>query len=224
MNPAPKSPPRAGFTLVELLLALALGVWVAAILAALLHGLLAAGDGQAARIRGPVAARAALRTLSREIACAFAPPVDDLAPMRLTASTEPGKPDVLLSFYVPVPAKPFFAHGYDIEQVTYEVRATEEGGRDLLRISVPCSGPFTNAPVTNQLLSGRFSLAIEALTNDVARTEWPPPDVETPVLPTSMRLVLSQTGEAPLRTEVLVQTANGIRSPIERKTEEPEEQ
>ena len=58
---------------------------------------------------------------------------------------------------------------------------------------------------------------------DAAHAEWPPADAETPVLPTSMRLVLSRPGEEPLRTEVLVQTANGIRSPIERKVEEPEE-
>ena len=223
MHPDPNNAPRAGFTLVELLLALALGVLVAAILAALIHGLLAAGDGQSARLRGPVAARAALRTLSREISCAFAPPVEDLAPMQLSTSTEPGKPEVLLAFYVPVPAEPAFAQRYDIVQVTYQVRQAGDGLRELLRISVPCSGPLTNAPSTNQLLSGRFTLAIEALTNGAARAEWPPPKTEKPVLPPSLRLSLSQPGEESLRAEVLVQAANGIRSSVERKEPGAEE-
>ena len=48
-------PPRlrpSGFTFVELLLALALGALVAAILGTLVHGLFTAGEGQAGRLRG----------------------------------------------------------------------------------------------------------------------------------------------------------------------------
>jgi hypothetical protein len=209
--------------MVELLLAIALGVLVAGILAALIHGLLVAGNGQTARLRGPVAARAAVRTLSREIACAFAPPVKNLAPLQLAASTEPGQPEVRLAFYAPVPSEPALAHGYDIDQITYEVMSVGDGRRELRRISAPCSGPLTNAPVTNLLLSGRFSLAIEAVTNGVGRADWPPPKTAQLLLPPSMRLTLELPGEAPLRTEVLVQTANGIRSPVERKNPDPEE-
>lgn len=222
MNPTPPNARRAGFTLVELLLAVALGVCVAGILAALIHGLLSAGDGQSARLQGPVAARTAVRALSREIACAFAPPVKDLAPMQLSTSTEPGKPEVRLAFYAPVPAEPVFAHGYDIERVTYEVQPAGEGRRELRRIAAPCSGPLTNAPVTNLLLNGSFTLAIEAVTNGAARTDWPPPKTEKPALPTSMRLSLSWPGEDLIQTEVLIQTATGIRSPIARTNAEPE--
>ena len=53
MNRSASIDRRSGFTLVELLLSIALGVLVAAVLAALIHGLLAAGEGQAARLRGP---------------------------------------------------------------------------------------------------------------------------------------------------------------------------
>ncbi len=222
MHPAPTHPRREAFTLVELLLAISLGVLVAAILAALIHGLLSAGGGQTARLQGPAADRAALRSLSREIACAVPPPVRDLAPMRLSTSTEPGKPDVRLAFYVPVPAEPAFAHGFDIEQVAFEVQADASGLRELRRISAPCSGPLTNAPVTTLLLAGRFTLAIEALTNDTPHAEWPPPGASPPVLPTSVRLSLSRPGEEPLRTEVLVQTALGIRSPLEREPDAPD--
>jgi prepilin-type N-terminal cleavage/methylation domain-containing protein len=224
MNITIPSVRKAGFTLVELLLAVALGVLVAGILAALVHGLLTAGNGQSSRARGPVAARAALRAISREISCAFAPPVNDGAPMILSTSTEPGKPEVALSFYAPVPAEPVAAGGYDIEKITYEVLPVGPGLRELRRISAPCSGPFTNAPATNLVLNGRFTLALEAITNGTAQAEWPPPKMEKPVLPSSLRLSLSMPGEDSIQTEVLIQTANGIQSPVERKDEKPEEE
>jgi prepilin-type N-terminal cleavage/methylation domain-containing protein len=225
MNPASPIVRRAGFTLVELLLAIVLGVLVAGILAALIHGLLSAGSGQSARIQGPVAARAAIRTLSREIACAFAPPIQDLAPLRLSTSTESGQPEVVLAFYAPVPAtEPAFAQDYDIAQITYEVRQTGPGRRMLQRISSACSGPLTNAPTTNVVLSGRFELALEVITNGEAHVEWPLPASEKPTLPTSLRLSLAMPGEPLLQTEVLIQSATGIRSPRERKSEEPAEE
>ena len=220
------TPPRtqarpAGFTLVELLLALALGALVAAILGALIHGLLTAGTGQSGRFQGPLAARAAIRSLSREISCAFAPPVKDLAPLTLATSTEIGKPEVVLSFYAPVPAEPRALGGYDIEQVTYEVEVIGDGRRALRRISAPCSGPLTNAPVTNLLFEGSFSLAVEAITNGTACAEWPPEDAVEPELPPSLRLSLALPGEEPLQTEVLIQAATGIRSPVERTNAPP---
>ncbi len=224
MNAAFPSSRQAGFTLVELLVAIALGVLVAGILATLIHGLLAARSGQSSRIHGPLAARAALRSLSREISCAFAPPVKDTPPLELVTSTEPDKPVVALTFYAPVPAEPIAGSGYDIEQVTYEVFPVGPGQRELRRISAPCSGPFTLAPVTNRLLNGNFTLAIEAVTNGTAHAEWPPSQAEQPFLPTSMRLLLTLPGESPVQTEVLIQAANGIRSPIERKDETPEEE
>ena len=212
-TPARIRPRPAGFTFVELLLALALGALVAAILGALLHGLFAAGEGQSGRLRGPFAARAALRTLSRELACAFAPPVEDVPPLQLSVSTEVGQPETVLSFYVPVPGP----LGYDVEQVTYEIAPTRGAQREWRRISAPCSGPFADAPVTNVLFTGSFSLIVEILSEEVAHPVWPPPQGETkPGLPASVRLTLALPGQAPRPTEVLLQAATGIRCPIER--------
>ncbi len=219
MHVAPSRANRGGFTLVELMLAMALGVMTAAILALLLRSLLAAGDGQSTRIQGPFAARQALRTIVREVSCAFAPPVKDLAALELSATTEPGKPQVRLAFFVPV-AQTDFPGAYDIHQVAYEVHALNQGLRELRRIAAPCSGPFTNAPVTNIVLQGHFTLAITALTNGIALAEWPPPviDTATPALPTSLSLSLDLRGEnTPFQTEALIQAATGIRSPLERE-------
>jgi prepilin-type N-terminal cleavage/methylation domain-containing protein len=219
-NPAPFRPREAGFTMVELLLALALGALVAGILGALIHGLLTAGNGQTSRIKGPHAARAAVRTLSREIACAYAPPVKDLDPLQLSTSTEPGQPLLLLSFYVPVPGP----IGADIEQVSYAVQRLEKSQRELQRISVPCAGPYTNAPVTNRLLTGQFTLTVEAMEEGEALSDWPPAQATETVLPASMRLVLTPDGQNPIEMEVLIQAALGIPSPLEREpaTTDPE--
>lgn len=207
----------SGFTFAELLVALALGALVAAILAALVHGLLVAKTGQSSRHRGPFAARAALRTLSREIASAFAPPDENLVPLRLSTSTEPDKPDVRLDFYAPVPAEPRSIGGYDVHQIAYEVMRVDGGLRELRRIAAPCSGPDAPAPVTNRLFVGRFRLAVSALTNANPLAEWPPADLQPPTLPTSIRLSLAVDGDDPVETEVLIQSAVGIRSPVERR-------
>lgn len=209
-------PPRnrpSGFTFVELLLALALGALVAAILGTLVHGLFAAGESQSGRLRGPFAARAALRSLARELACAYAPPVENLPPLQLAVSAEVGRPETVLAFYVPVPGP----LGYDVEHVTYEIAPTRGTRREWRRISAPCSGPFTNAPVTNVLFEGRFALAVEVLADGAVHGVWPPPKGESqPGLPPSLRLTLALPGQDPWQTEVLVQAATGIRCPIER--------
>jgi len=219
MKSPPPLPRQAGFTMVELLLALALGVLVAGILGALIHGLLSASDGQSNRLHGPFAARAAVRALSRELTCAFAPPDKEIIPLQLTHSTEPGKPSVRLAFYATVPSP----IGAGIEQVTFEAEATGKNQSELRRISVPCTGPYTNAPVTNRLFSGRFTLTIEAIHEGNAQAEWPPDLTETPSLPTSMWISLTLPGQDPIETEVLIQSALGIPSPIERETAQPEE-
>ena len=211
-----RTPPRirpAGFTFVELLLALALGALVAAILGTLVHGLFAAGEGQSGRLRGSFAARAALRILSRELACAYAPPAEDVPPLQLSVSTEVGQPETVLSFYVPVPG----SLGYDVEQVTYEIAPARGAQREWRRISAPCSGPFADAPVTNVLFTGPFALTVEILSEEVAHPVWPPPQGETkPGLPPSARLTLALPGQKPQQTEVLIQAATGIRCPVER--------
>lgn len=218
MNPPRAIRPRQGFTLVELLLAVALSALVAAILAMLLRGLLMAGDGQAARLRGPFGARSAIRTLSREVSCAFHPPVQDLVPLTLSTSTEPGKPQVRLAFYAPaLPPSPAYPGAYDIHQVAYEVHALGSGRRELRRIASPCSGPFTNRLTTNRIFAGPFTLAIAAVSNDTPHAEWPPPGETQPALPASLLLSLQWKDQPdPFETEVLIQTAHGIRSPVER--------
>ena len=60
-------------------------------------------------------------------------------------------------------------------------------------------------------------MAVEVLADGTAHSVWPPPKGETKTgLPPSVRLTLALPGQAPQQTEVLIQTAAGIRSPVER--------
>ena len=221
-RPPPSRRRVAGFTLVELLLSLALGVLVALILSALLRGLLAADQAQSLRLRGPLTTRGALRTMSREIAAAFPPPGTNTIPLQLEAAPTPGQIESRLTLHVPVPLDPPIAGAYNMAQVTYQVRSPSRDRQILERIHVPCSGPATNQPVTNSLLEGRFTLVLEAITNGVCRADWPPArDTNAPSLPEAIRLTLTQPGKEPLTSTALIQTAHGISAPGERPAKEP---
>lgn len=171
-------------------------------------------------MNGPFHTRAAIRIMARELACAFSPPVKNLPPLTLATSTEPGKPAVAISFYAPVPAPPPPLQNYELEHITYEVRTGADGRQQLQRISVACSGPGTNSPVTNLLLEGRFTLAVKAVTNGTGRTEWPPEKAGEPGLPAAVRLALQAPDAALIQTEALIQSGQTIRSPLERPPEE----
>ena len=217
MPPTAPQPRRGAFTFVELLLALALGALAVFSIGLLLRTLLVSGTHQAQRLRGPFAAQAALRALSRELACAFPPPDADLVPLRIATSTEPGKPELRIEFYLPLFDQPAFPDAYDVHAVAYEVRSLGNGRRELLRISAPCAGPFADSPSTNLLHSGRFALAVEAVADDVAHDQWPPPGDAPPTLPSSLRFELAvDPGSPPRRAEVLLHAATTIRSPLDR--------
>ncbi|MDY0150160.1 MAG: prepilin-type N-terminal cleavage/methylation domain-containing protein, partial [Kiritimatiellia bacterium] len=124
MSPPAAIRHRDGFTFVELLLAIALSALVAGILGMLIHGLLITSHSQTQRQQGPFSARAALRTLSREVACAFVPPVQDRVPLTLTTSTAPGEPVVRLAFFVPlrpVPPPPTRTHSISTTSPTRSI-------------------------------------------------------------------------------------------------------
>lgn len=213
---------RDAFTLVELLLAVALGAMAAVILAAILHGLVRSDRAQTAHLAGPVAARSALLRMAREVSCAFAPPgignADPAgAPLSLSrpAAGEPGEAELRLAFYLPVASRaPQLPGFYGVERVTYEVRPVPGGGagRELLRLSVPCSGPRTNDVRKTTLLRGDFKLTVRtgdgAGTDDPADGIWPPDSpsgaLEWTVLPESLRFSILLPGDETVETEALV--------------------
>lgn len=216
---------RDAFTLVELLLAVALGAMVAAILGALLHGLILGDRAQTRLLEGPVAARAVLLRLSRETASAFAPPDADITPLELARSADWGEPELRLGFYLPVPSRaPYLPGFHGVEHVAYELRPVsgEPGVKELLRRSVPCAGPRTNDVQTAVLLRGPFRLDVRVPDAEdpgaEMAEEWPPedpdatPDVQPP-LPPSLWFSLRWGDETAIETESLVQCAHPLERP-----------
>lgn len=225
-----------GFTLVELLVAIALGSLVALILASLLHGLILGDRAQTRHLEGPVAARSALLRLARETACAFAPPDPKITPLTLATSSEPGEPEVRLAFYLPVPSRaPGLPGFYGVEKVTYEVRTAEPGNgrdqpvpvRELVRVSSPCAGPRADEKRKTTLLRGPFNLVVrvpgtekEKPGGSMAET-WPPTgksrgkgaDNGQPPLPPSLWFSIRLPGEKAIETEALVHCAHGLDAP-----------
>ncbi len=214
---------REAFTLVELLLAVALGAVAALILAAILHGLVQGDRAQTRHLEGPVAARTALLRLARETSCAFAPPDPETTPLTLERPTDWGEPELRLSFYLPVPSRVEGLPGFHgVERVTYEVRPSPDGAgrRDLVRLSVPCAGPLTNDVQETTLLRGPFHLAVRvpdpAVPADPMPETWPRgggggQDASgQPPLPPSLRFSLALPGQSPLETEALVHCAHPL--------------
>lgn len=224
---------RGGFTLVELLLAVALGSLVAMILAALLHGLIGGERAQTRHLEGPLAARSALLRLARETACAFAPPDPDITPLALELPTGEGEPELRLAFYLPVPSRePRLPGFYGVEKVTYEVRVVGGGGekgvpvRELSRISAPCAGPRADDGRKTVLLRGAFNLAVRVpdaeggtAGGSMAET-WPPGgegggeggDGKQPPLPPSLRFSVRLPGQEAVETETLVHCAHVLEA------------
>lgn len=214
---------RDAFTLVELLLAVVLGAMAALILAAILHGLVQGDRAQTRHLEGPVAARSALLRLARETSCAFAPPDPEITPLTLERPTDWGEPELRLSFYLPVPSRtPGLLGFYGVERVTYEVRPVPDtaGRRALVRLSVPCAGPFTNDVQETTLFRGPFHLAVRVPdpsnpANPLPET-WPPAEggnkdsTEQPPLPPSLWFSLALPGQSPIETETLVHCAHPL--------------
>lgn len=216
---------RDAFTLVELLLAVALAAMVAAILGALLHGLIQGDRAQTELLSGPVAARSVLLRLSRETACAFAPPDAEITPLELARSAEWGEPELRLEFYLPVASRaPFLPGFYGVEKVAWEMRPVSgaDGERELVRRSVPCAGPRTNDVRSVVVLRGPFRLDIRVPDTGGPGTEmageWPPEEEQSspgtqPPLPPSLWFSLQWEGGDAVETESLVQCAHALEAP-----------
>lgn len=226
---------RDAFTLVELLLAVALGAIVAFILAAIVHGLVLGDRTQTRHLAGPVAARSALLRMARETSCAFAPPDPEITPLTLERPTDWGEPELRLSFYLPVPSRVEDLPGFHgVERITYEVRPSPDGAgrRDLVRLSAPCSGPGTNDVRETTLLRGPFHLTVRVPdssnpANPLPET-WPREEdsdqnaSEQPPLPPSLWFSLTLPGHPPIETEALVHCAHSLepRDPPEAPSDE----
>lgn len=203
----------AGFTMVELVLAIGLSSILLVILASCIHVLIVTNGIQAGQQKGIYAMHDALRVLMRDAGSAFLPPVEDLEPFRLEVSRDPLLPETLLAFYAPVPDDQLPSpHAYDIAQITHIIRQHSSRQREWLRITTPCSGPYTNTPQTNLLFRGAFRFSAQVLEKGQVLHEAWPLLLGATNLPPALRITCTLDGEDPVTTDVLIQAAHGIRS------------
>jgi hypothetical protein len=156
----------------------------------------------------------ALRILSRE-SCAPSPPRERPCRWSCPPPPNPASPRSASPFSSPCPKPTFPVPTTFIRSPMKSMRS--KGLRELRRIAAPCSGPFTNAPVTNLLLKVT-SPCHRRHHQRHAAAEWPPPDRYR--LPGPAPFPASRARPARPKTpppdRSLIQAATGIRSPVER--------
>lgn len=216
---------RGGMTMVELLLALAIGVLVVALVGSLYHTVFTTRNHQRASGAGLFAARAALRGMGRDIAAACVPAAQPDAAFHLTRGKKTGDPIWTLAFCMPDLAAQGDADWYELQRVTY--RYFEEGVQEarLTRHTQPLVGPGTETPpATNLLLRGSFKLQIQAWEEGQLYDEWPPQEDAAP-MPQAMHATLEWPDTPAMSTEVLIECANPVfPSPKEAPEAEPQVQ
>ena len=96
----------------------------------------------------------------------------------------------------------------------WRMASCRPGGHPLRALAQALAAP---GALHREMDAGPFTLAIAAVSNDTPHAEWPPPGETQPALPASLLLSLQWKDQPdPFETEVLIQTAHGIRSPVER--------
>jgi type II secretory pathway component PulJ len=201
-------------TLVELLLAIVIGVLVLAVVGSLFHTVSVSLQAQRARRGGAEAAADALARVARDLECALVP-AQDTAAGKLTLSAD----GTDLSF-----CTASLAEGEEdgrwwfAERVRYRLAPAGERWSALLRESRALQGPdaFAGA-ATNVLAEGLRSFRVTVFDGAGWQSEWP--REESPPLPLAARIVLgSGAGDAEhsLETEVLIPAAHVFTSRVVR--------
>ena len=203
--------PACGFTLIELMAALAIALLVAAVLFAAYHATLRTSERQGRRGRAAAGASAALDQVTRDLTCALQIP--EARALRFTL--DPASPERRLAFCtaVPPPADPDM-RWFSMEHVTYRMR-----GEMLYRIARPLPGDGRPA-TTNVTARGLRSLETWAWSGGAWTNTWPLGERSEP-LPPAVRVRVTMAdawGGTPrsFEAEVYVPGGNAFTSRITR--------
>ena len=187
---------RAGFTLVEMLVACALLAFTGLAVASALFAVTRANELAAARAARPLEV---LPLLAADAESAFAP--SGLAEGEVAMALTHGDGDPLSAsfswhlFATDAAGGDGIPGGYGAAEVAWSL-GRERAGEPAELVRVSAAG---NAePVTNRLLAGEWKLQAVAVGEDGREwTEWPPPGKEgedPPALPQAIRFALSGEG------------------------------
>jgi type II secretory pathway component PulJ len=212
---------RQGMSLIELLLALVIVILVVTTAMTLYHTVSSTLRGQTDRLEGMVPVSDAIRQLSRDLTCAFAPPGQTTYSFTLKPAETGQEPSLELSFFTAVSTStereiPWGA----IRHVTYAFITNASSGQLTLNYRTePVTGPGVLEPsVTNAVVTGLQNLKVEVFDGKTWHAQWPVE--ESPVLPQALRIEV-QTGRSRskiLTTEVFIPAGNSIPSTLTRST------
>ncbi len=212
---------RGGFTLLEVMLAVAISAMTLALAGLLVQFVMRTLERQQEQIRGPRAAATALRHVD-EVLRTAAPPTEDPA-TRFELVDEEAGPRLRFARA----ARPSHAS----EPAWSEVRLTEirldpgEGrgaGRRLVCLERPPLGPDADRVVTNLWMRGVRGLEIFVWGGGAWQTAWPA-EGESPSVPAAVRVALSfegADGPSSLERVIAIPAGMTVTSRLERAVAE----
>ena len=214
MKPAPpRLASRAGVTLVEMLIAIALLVLITGTFLFVYRTLASGLDRQESSRRTWHAAAAAMDTLRRDLACALTPAVAPDPPLLLETTGEEPEQESSATFYTAfVPAQGAENGGIRVHKVRYHLRPSD-GGQILVREWVALAEADGNPPSgTEDLAEGITGLQIRLLGPNGWRDQWP--EAANAGLPRAARVRLTVRDNGGVRlieTTVLIPAGNTVR-------------
>lgn len=143
----------SGWTLLELMLALAIGMLVIALVCSAYHTVMQMLERRAIRQGGDEEVFTLLDRITTDLTRIVLPGVSDACPLLLETETTGNPPRVTLSFCTALPDDPGHdMRWYDVHHVTYALRESSSN-RELIRVVQPQAGPGNlDPPVTNVLI------------------------------------------------------------------------
>ena len=205
---------RPGFTLIELILAIAIASLVVTLVFSTYHTVTVILQGQEDRRRGADKVADAVRQLERDLACTFAPKSDAACGFELQKGTTPAA--ARLSFCTAVmPANETDLRWFELHRVVYGIGADAANSPVLFRADQPLAGPGAFAPpVTNTLAVGVESFRVSVYDGAAWNEEW---SSAGSGCPRAARIELTTkygSGSKNFQTEVLIPVGNPVTSRV----------
>lgn len=218
---------RAGFTLVELLVALVIAVLIASVLVALYGIATRTVFDQQARARGPHAASTTLDLMADDLGRAILQAVatNDFFVLENGGTNQPPGVTASLSFCTLDPLQDTTPDWHLARRVTYRVETEGQPAPALLRIHQPLTGPGSvGDPVTNVLVREVDTFSIELFDGSDWQSTWvgKAGDSRRPKI---ARVVINSTawkGASPLqRADLMIPAGHSVTSTVIRQSSAP---